>query len=46
MTPSTTVEASDDQFTTLKQTTAGQVDNSMSGGEQLYSQYNFNIMYF
>ena len=46
MTPSTTVEASDDQFTTLKQATAGQVDNAVSGGKQLYSQYHFNIMYF
>ena len=46
MTPSTTVDASDDQFTTIKQAITGQADNSMSGGEQLYSQYYYNIMYF
>ena len=44
MTPSTTVDTSDDQFTTLKQAIAGQADNSMSGGKQFYSQCNNIIL--
>ena len=44
MTPSTTVDASDDQFTTIKQATAGQADNAVSGGKHLHSQYNIIII--
>ena len=40
MTPSTTVEASDDQFTTMKQAIEGQAGDSMSGGKQLLFPVN------
>ncbi len=48
MTPSTTVERSDDQFTTMKQQAVGEsTGNAMSGGEQIYYQQIFNqTMYF